>query len=378
MSAHGDLRLGFIALADSAPLLVAEAMGFFEAEGLGVTLSREASWATIRDKVALGALDGAHMLGPMPLASRLGAGMEPMALCAPMALNRHGAAITVSPAVAAELQALDPAGMAERPLSARAVAGLVAKRRGEGAPQLTFAVVFRYSMHNYLVRYWLAQAGIDPDRDVRLVVAPPARMVALLESGEVDGFCVGSPWGEVAEAQGAAKILIRASEIWPGGPDKVLGVSEAWAERNGEALQAMLRALIAAAAWADEPENRPALARLLARPEYVDAPEEQVARSLGDIVYHRNYAGFPWPSHAAWFLSQMLRWGQIERGVDVAAVAARVYRPDLFRDAAAVLRVPTPLSDGKVEDGFFDGRVFDPTDPDRYAGGFEVTRSPLR
>src|SRR5690606_21917915 len=177
------------------------------------------------------------------------------------------------------------------------------------------------------------------------------------------------------EAQGAARTLIRASEIWPGGPDKVLGVSESWAERNAGALQAMLRALIAAAAWADAPENRGQLAALLARPEYVGAPQELIARSLRDIVFFADFANFPWPSHAAWCLSQMLRWGQIERGVDVAAVAAQVYRPDLYRIAATALGVAVPAQDGRVEDAFFDGRVFDPADPARYAAAFEVTRS---
>jgi NitT/TauT family transport system ATP-binding protein/nitrate/nitrite transport system substrate-binding protein len=200
-------------------------------------------------------------------------------------------------------------------------------------------------------------------------------MVALLQSGEVDGFCVGAPWSEVAEAQGAARILIRASEIWPGGPDKVLGVSETWAERNADALHAMLRALIGACAWADAAENRPHLAAILARPDYVDAPQELIARSLDDIVFHADFANFPWPSHAAWFLSQMLRWGQIERGVDVQGVAARVYRPDLYRTAAKALGLEAPSLDDRVEDAFFDGRVFDPADPARYAAAFEVTRS---
>ena len=368
------LQLGFIPLNDCAALAVADAKGFFKAEGLSVALSREASWATIRDKVAVGALDGGHMLAPMVLAASLGLGGAGARLIAPLGLNLNGSAITVSKALAAEFRALDPEGLAAH--AARPLARLIAARREAGVQPLTFASVFPYSMHNYGLRYWLAEAGIDPDRDVHLVTAPPPRMAEQLRSGLIDGFCVGAPWNGQAEADGTGEIV-------------------AWAERDPATLQALLRALLTASQWADAPENRGELAALLARPEYVGAAPEVIARTLVDgpeaVIYHRYAANQPWRSHAAWFYSQMLRWGQMEASVERSVAARRVYRPDLYRVAAASLGLPAPAHDDKIEgehaepwsfdglampaDRFCDGRVFDPSEPELYAAGFAITRA---
>jgi ABC-type nitrate/sulfonate/bicarbonate transport system substrate-binding protein len=404
-----SLRLGFIALNDCAPLVVAAEHGLFAAEGLTVTLSREASWANIRDKLALGLLDGAHMLGPMAVAASLGVGSEPTAMIVPMALNLNGSAITVSRAVAEAMRGLDPEGMTERPRTARALKALIDERRARGEPALTFAVVFPYSIHNYELRYWMAAAGIDPDRDVRLVVLPPPRMAGSLKAGDIDGFCVTAPWNGLAVSEGTGEIMTFASEWWGMGPDKVFGVTKAWAERYPATLRGVLRALLRASAWADAAENRPELAALLARPDYVGAPEAVVAMSLvgpmpytaGEaatdsrdyLVFHRNCASFPWASHAVWFATQMVRWGQIGEDVDFAAAAA-VYRPDLFREAAASIGEPAPLDDVKTEGGhaapwslattagplqmapdqFLGGGTFDPAAPLDYALGFAIRR----
>jgi ABC-type nitrate/sulfonate/bicarbonate transport system substrate-binding protein len=368
------LTLGFIPLTDCAPLVVAKDQGFFADEGLDVTLSREASWATIRDKVAVGALDGAHMLAPMALAATLGAGGDPVAMVAPLALNRNGSAVTVSAALALALRELG--GAKETPVTARALARLIARRREAGAPPLTFAVVFPYSMHNYLLRYWMGAAGIDPDRDVRLVVTPPPRMVEQLKAGAIDGFCVGAPWNAVAVAERVGEVLLRASDFWRAGPDKVFGATQAWAEARPDDLQATLRALLRAGAWADDPANRQALAELLARPEHVGASPDAVAWALnGEIVFNRDDAAFPWRSHAAWFLSQMTRWGQIGARADTRA-ALQVYRPDLFRVAAAAVGQSAPAADSKIEGphAFFDGQVFDPDAAADYARHFAVGR----
>lgn len=398
-----ELRLGFIALNDCAPLVVAREKGFFEQQGLAVELSREASWANIRDKVAMGALDGAHMLAPMPLAVGLGVCGEPTRMIAPMSLNLNGSAITVSTALAEAMRAEDAAGMAARPRTARPLAKVIAERRAQDAPPLTFAVVFPFSVHNYELRYWMAEAGIDPDRDLKIVVTPPARMAARLASGDIDGFCVGAPWNALAVADGHGEIMVYAAELWRVGPDKVFGLTEAFAQRHPETLRATLRALMSAAAWADESGNRPELASILAHERYVDAPEAVVGRSLvgarapedeDDIIYHRYAASFPWRSHAVWFLTQMVRWGQIGPDVDFAAAAEAVYRPDLFRAAAADLGVAAPLVDEKVEglharpwtldeatapipmapDLFFNGGRFDAAQPAQYAAGFEIGR----
>lgn len=323
MSGLSDLRLGFIPLTDCAPLAAAQALGFFEEEGLAVELVREASWATIRDKVAVGALDGAHMLGPMALAAEGD-------VLAPLALNRNGSAVTVSTALAG---AVGPSG--------EGLAQIVAARRVSGQGPLTFAVVFPQSMHNYLLRDWLARAGVDPDRDVRLVVIPPPRMVERMRAGEIDGFCVGAPWNAVAEAQGVGRILMASSQFWPGGPDKVLGVTAALAAQRPDDLRACLRAVIRGAAWADAPQNRQDLVELLARPDFVGVAPAALIRALEyEIVFHRDDAGLPQREHALWFLSRMVRWGQLDADHDLEALADRVYRSDLYHDATLSLSEP--------------------------------------
>lgn len=318
MSQH--LKLGFVPLSDAAGLIVAHALGFFAAEGLEVELSREASWATIRDKVAFGALDGAHMLAPMVLAQTLGVGSEATAMVAPLALGSDASAVTVSSRL----------GLGADP-SAQGLAGLVAQRREMDASPLTFSVVYPFSTHNYLLRLWMAQAGIDPDRDVRLTIAPPPRMAELLAGGVIEGFCAGEPWNAVAVEAGVGVIAARAAEIRAGAPDKVFATTKAWADAHPETLQALIRALLQGLAWADAPENRRSLALLLARPEYLDVSPDAVAAGVRHVVFHRDGASRPDPAKAEWLLEQMRRWGQV--GTDVAAAQA-VYRADLY-DAAA-------------------------------------------
>ena len=381
---QADVRLGFIPLVDCAPIAVAVERGLFAAEGLQVSLSREPSWANIRDKLQAGLIDGAHMLGPMALASSAGAGGPAAPVVAPLALNSGGSAIAVSMALAAALGEADPRALSDPMAAARALGRVAALRRARRQPPLTFAAVFPFSMHAYELRWWMAEGGVDPDRDVRLVFTPPPRMAARLRSGEVDGFCVGAPWSEVSAAEGAGVILLRAGDLWPTGPDKVLGVLGPWAETRPATLQALLRALVAAQLWADAPENRAALAALLSRPEYVDAPAPVVRRALetSGVSFHRHAAGFPWISHAAWFLAQMRRWGQVPADVDAPAIARTVYRPDLYRTAAAALGVSAPATDLKPEgahaaawmaagtlgpipmpaDRLFDGAIFEARD----------------
>ena len=365
MSGAGEFKLGFVPLNDAAPLIVAKERGFFAAEGLDVQLSREVSWATVRDKVAAGALDGAHMLAPITLAATLGAGGEAQPMIAPMALNRSGAAFTLSRRLTA---AMEPGESRQAGL-----ARLIAARRAQGEPPLGFAVVFTYSMHNYLLRYWLAQAGIDPDRDVRITVVPPSRVAGKLAAGELDGFCAGEPWNAVAEDEGLGEVAFRAFDIWRDGPEKVFGVTAEWAQRHPQALQSLLRALLKAGAWADDAENRTQLAQLLARPEYVDASPASIARSLSTTTFHRGEANAPLPVQAGWLLSQMMRWGQAPREIDVAAVAAQVYRLDLYNQAAADLGWPS-ASAPDAADGFADGRAFRLDAAQAYAASFALGR----
>jgi nitrate/nitrite transport system substrate-binding protein len=404
-----NVKLGFIALTDCAPLVVAQELGYFSHEGLDVTLSREASWANVRDRLAAGLIDGAHMLGPMAVAQSLGLGGERTPIVAPMALNLNGSAITVSAAVAQSLRALDPTGMAMRPRTAKGLRRLIDQRRVQGLAPLTFAVVFPYSIHNYELRYWLAAGGVHPDRDIRLTVVPPSRLVDKLAAGEIDGFCVTAPWNGLAVSEGIGEIMLYASEWWGATPDKVFGLARGWAERRPKTVRALMRALLRAAAWADAPEHRAEVAALLSRPEFVGAPEAVLRLSLlgspplapgrpGDssadyIVFHRYAASFPWRSHALWFLTQMIRWGQAPRSADFAAAAA-VYDPDLLREVAAEVGQTAPTIDMKTEgghrrpwtleqataplsmaaDAFFDAAAFDPSQPLAYVDAFALAR----
>lgn len=368
------VRIGIIPLVDAAPIVAAQELGLFAHEDLEVTISLEPSWATVRDKLATGAIDAAHLLAPMALASGVGLGPFAERVVTALSLGLGGNAITLSSALAARI-AHEPGDAAG---AARRLAEHVAARREAGLAPPRFASVFPYSMHEYELRYWLASAGIAPHRDVRIGVVPPPRMVEALEAGEIDGFCVGEPWGSVAVQRGCGAIVATKHEIWSHAPEKVLGVRESWAERNADTHRALLRALLRAARWCDAAENRRELVRIAARA--IGAPEASIAPALVErpdfVCFARFAASFPWRSHAAWILVQMLRWGQVEKPFDVRGVASDVYRGDLHREAAADLDIPTPIGDEKVEgahaaawvdaaglelgsDLFLDGRRFD-------------------
>jgi ABC-type nitrate/sulfonate/bicarbonate transport system substrate-binding protein len=378
------IDLGFIALTDAAPLIVAKARGLFAEEGLDVSLHREVSWATIRDKVAAGLHQGAHMLAPLAIATNLGAGSEPAPLIVPMSLNAHGASLGVSSALAEEMGT---------DLSPEALARAVGARRARGLPAVSFAVVFPYSMHNYMLRFWAASAGVDPDADIRITVAPPTAIAARLKSGEIDGFCVGAPWSDLCQAESGARVVLEAASFWPGGPDKALGLSKPWADREPRQALDLVRALIRAALWCDAPENAVELAMLLSKREHLDAPASLIARSLGQIRFARHAALHPWRSHAAWIASQMLRWRQLDPATTPEAALA-CYRPDLFRAAASDAGFNAPLADSKLEgahgepwalagargpvpmaaDSILGGTPFDPESPAAYAASFDISR----
>ena len=401
MSAVEALTLGFMPLVDCAPLVVAKEQGFAEAEGLRLTLARETSWANVRDRVIVGHFDAAHMLAPMPIASTLGLGPLATPMIAPFSLGLGGNAITLSPPWV-EAMRRGGAGLNDGPAAlAQAFAAVVA---GRATP--TLAVVHPFSAHNYELRYWLAFAGLDPDRDVEIVVLPPPLMADALREGRIDGFCAGEPWNSLAVEAGLGAIVATKSALWRQGPDKVLGLRADFLERRPKALAPLIRALHAAARWAGAAQNHSALAELLARPEYLDAPADILARALsGRIVrtpgeaaaqipdfleFYAHAANYPWRSHALWFAAQMARWGQVAYSPERFAKAASVYRPDLFRAALAPVGVDVPRADAKVEgalirptpvasrlgtmvlgpDGFFDGRRFDPDEVEAYLSGF--------
>ncbi|WP_370184937.1 CmpA/NrtA family ABC transporter substrate-binding protein [Alloalcanivorax sp.] len=349
-----DLTLGYMPLTDSLPLLAAAQLGFFRDQGLDVTLQEEVSWANIRDKVIVGQFDGAHMLAPMVMASTLGLGGLNKPLIAPYSLNLGGNGMTLSASLYRDLESTTRG----RPGPA-SLKQLIEQRKLEKQPPLVLAVVFPYSSHNLLLRYWLASAGIDPDRDVTTVVLPPSQMVDHLRLGHIHGFFAGEPWNAVATADGIGCCVATGRDIWQNAPNKVLGVTEDWARTNPDTLDALLRALHQAGVWLDGnraqavsllaeylPVDRRALAPALLghtgyRPDSGDAPEPDL------LVFHRYLANFPWVSHGYWFLNQMARWGWLPGDQDLSAVAAACYRPDLYRRALA--DTPLPGQDWKGE-----------------------------
>ena len=400
-----SLELGFIPLTDCAPLVIAQEKGFFAAQGLDVNLSRESSWANIRDKVSSGILDGAQMLAAMPLASALESSRS-QAMVTALSLDLNGNAITVSKELYGRMLATGISDL-DTPLgSAQALRKVVEDDIARGRKKLAFAMVFPDSSHNYLLRYWMASAGIHPDRDVDLVVVPPPQMGNYLRAGLLSGYCVGEPWNTYAVSEGLGRTLVTSYDIWNNHPEKVFGVTRAWADANPNTHLAAVRALIQACQWLDDRNHRAEAAEILSQGRYVNAPVDVIEKSLAGRlqyssdqevrkvedfnVFHRYLANFPWRSHAVWFLTQMVRWGHAPESVGFENVTRAVYRPGVYREAARALGLPVSADDCKVEGGhstswelgavtenvsmgpdqFMDGRVFDPHRPHDYVASF--------
>lgn len=333
---------GFIPLVDCAVLAVAGEMDFAAEEGIDLRLSKEVSWANIRDKINLGHLDCAHMLAGMPIASGLGVGHVTVEMTAPWVLGANGNAITVSAPLFDTLTAVDPSlDFLDPAATGAALARDIARRRAQGAPPLTFGMVFPVSNHNYLLRYWMGSAGIDPDREVRLVVIPPPLMVESLEAGQIDGFCVGEPWNSLAVERGSGCLLNPTSAIWKRATEKVLGLRKDWAEHNRDLVDALLRGLQAAAVWAADPVHHRELASLLSQPAYLNVPAEIVLRSLeGNLVVapgtppcsvpdflmlRTECDNRPQRAHGRWLFGQMVRWGQVDDSTEGRTLAEATF-----------------------------------------------------
>jgi nitrate/nitrite transport system substrate-binding protein len=344
------LRVGFIPIIDCAPIILAEELGAYERWGLEVEIRREVSWANVRDKLSLGALDASHMLAPLPLALTLGIDSVRLPTINAMTLQLNGNALTLSQGLWREMEEAAPDLIASghAGLLAKALAAAVRKRAVAGNAPPVLASVFPYSAQNYMLRLWLSSAGLDPDRDVRLTVVPPPHTVAHLSGGVIDGYCVGEPWNQHSVVLGIGRVALTGPDIWKGMPEKVLGTTEAFAEDNPETLKALIKALLEACQWLDEADNRAEAARLLSSPRYLNTSAEILSRTLGlpDFhIFHRRHANFPWRSHADWFLGQMVRWKQLSPDFDIRASADRVYRTDIFRAAAQEMDVACPPVD---------------------------------
>jgi ABC-type nitrate/sulfonate/bicarbonate transport system substrate-binding protein len=403
-----ELKLGFIPLTDCAPLVVASTRGYFEKYGLNVTLQRESSWANIRDKVSLGMLDGGHMLAAMPIASTLGVGPTRTPMVTALSLDLNGNAVTISNALYERMMAVDSKAAENAGRAARALKQVIDEDKSHGAPPMTFATVFPFSSHNYLLRFWMAAGGIDPECDVNLIVVPPPQMPNHLAEGSIAGYCVGEPWNTYAVDEGVGHTLLTSYEIWNNHPEKVFGVTREWAERYPNSHKAVLMALLEAARWLDGAAHRSEAAEILAGDKYIAALPQIIKPSITGMVrysrtappvshpdfnvFERYAATFPWRSHAEWLITQMYRWGQVDNPVNIRQVAESVYRPELYREVADALCMPYPTVDYKSEgthpetwtlsqasaaismgaDRFMDGTSYDPSDLVGYLQSFAI------
>jgi nitrate/nitrite transport system substrate-binding protein len=373
------LKIGFIPLTDCASVVMAFELGLYKKYGLDVTVSKEASWAAVRDKLTIGDIQAAHILYGMPYASTLGivgAEGQQKAMVIPMALNQNGQAITLA-------NHLKKQGVK----TAQDVKKLVDADKGKKT--YTFAMTFPPGTHAMWMRYWLASGGVDPDNDIKLITIPPPQMVANMRIGNMDGFCVGEPWNARAIFDGIGFTAITTQQMWVNHPEKVLGMTQEFAEKSPKTVKAVLMAVIEASQYIDKIENRPKVAETIGKKEYVNAPFDVVlGRMQGKYVYgdgrteqDANYmkfyrdgeVTFPWKSHGLWFLTQHRRWGFLKEPIDYKKVVDSVNRTDLYREAAKALGVPVPAEEYKKET-LFDGIEFDPADPEGYVKKFAIKR----
>jgi len=340
------LRVGFVPLTDCAPLVMAHELGLFRKHGLNVTLSRELGWATIRDKIIYGELEAAHAVAGMPVAATLGLGSIPCDCLTALVLNLHGNAITLS-------NELWKRGVRD----GKTLRAEITRSRHEKI--FTFGVVHPYSSHNFLLRDWLTAAGIQPDRDVRIVVVPPPQMVANLKAGNLDGFCVGEPWNSVAVQSRVGWCVAASAELAPGHPEKIFMVRRDFAGQRDAEHVALIAALLDACEFCDAPDNREQIIATLAQPAYVNVPVAALRRGFstefdfghGEVrhimnfnVFHRHNANEPSSDKAAWVLQRLRASGLC---ADVSPLNAefgrRIFRTDIFNRAACLRNSTTNI-----------------------------------
>ncbi|MEM7811617.1 MAG: CmpA/NrtA family ABC transporter substrate-binding protein [Planctomycetota bacterium] len=414
-----DLVFGFIKLTDCAPIVIAKEKGFFDDEGLSVTVEAQANWKVLLDRVISGELDGAHMLSGQPIAATIGFGTEAH-IITPYSLDYNGNGITVDPEVWRKMQANDPkldTPTPPHPITADALKPVVEEYKQAEGKAFPMGMVFPVSTHNYEIRYWLAAAGINPgfytdtdkagftDADVQLSVTPPPQMPATLEQGTIKGYCVGEPWNQNAVVRDIGVSVCTNYEIWKNNPEKVFGITKKWADEHPQTLLAVVKALIKAGKWLDEKnpdgsfKNREEAVKYLAMPNYVGADEEVIANSMTGTflfqksdrqpmpdfnVFYAYNASYPFYSDCVWFLTQMRRWGQIGETKSAEwydEIAKKVYKPELYKEAANLLVAEGFISADEIPDtdgykppttDFIDGNKYDGRDPIGYINSFEI------
>jgi len=369
-----DLRFGIIALTDCAPIVMAHELGYFKKFGINSVVSKEASWAVIRDKLTIGENHATHMLIGMPFASTMGlAGSPVKPLVIPWLLNRNGQAITLN-------NKLKAAGIR----TPAQIKPLAQKAKAAGDP-LTFAMTFPPGTHAMWMRYWLASGGIHPDKDVNLITIPPPQMVANMKVDKMDGFCVGEPWNNRAIEDGIGFTAVTTQQLWRDHPEKVCAFTEEFATKNPKTVKAVLKALQLASVDLDKMENRPKFAEVIARPTYINCPPATILERLmgkyeygdGRVEQDPNYMTFsnrntnyPHQIYGKWWLTQFRRWGMVKEAPDYTGIPKRVLRSDIYLEAMKELGVAVKVAEEQtitLFDGTFDGK-----EPDKYARSFPI------
>jgi nitrate/nitrite transport system substrate-binding protein len=369
-----SIKFGIIALTDCSPIVIAHEKGMFKKYGIVSTVMKGANWAAIRDNLSSGDLQATHMLIGMPIASTMGlAGSPKKPMIIPWMLNRNGQAITLKNEwkghVAADPKALKP---------------FVEKAKKLGEP-LTFAMTFPPGTHAMWMRYYLGAGGINPDKDVSLIVVPPAQMVSNMKIGKMDGFCVGEPWNARSINDGIGFTALSTQDLWKDHPEKVCAFLAQFADKNPKTIKACLKALHEASVWLDSLEHRPEQCQIVSRATYINCDPKTILGRLqghydyGDgrkkeddhyMIFSGRNCNFPQPKYCKWFLSQYRRWGLVTGTPDYQGIAKQVMRPDIYADAMKELGYEHGGEDNEPET-LFDDVTFDPKgDLEAYARSF--------
>jgi nitrate/nitrite transport system substrate-binding protein len=383
-------KLGFIALTDAAPLLIAKEKGLFAKYGVGdVEVLKQASWPGTRDNLELGSanggIDGAHILTPMPYlmtVGRITKNNQPVPMVITARLNTNGQGITVENKYLAEKVNLNAATM--RPV--------IAKRRAEGK-ELKAAMTFPGGTHDLWLRYWLAAGGIDPNKDLDVIPIPPPQMVANMKADTMEAYCVGEPWNDAAVDQKVGYTAVSTGQLWMNHPEKVLSFRADFVAKHPNTVLAITAAIIEAQIWCDTPANQDELCRLIAVEKYLRVNPASIAdRIKGNFIFgdgrvqqgaafamkfFKDAASFPFKSHDLWFLTEDQRWGYLPTSLDPNPLIARINRDDIWRQAAMLAKVPAnliPKASSRGVERFFDGKTFDPKNPKAYLASLPIKK----
>jgi len=382
--------LGYIALTDASPLIIAKEKGFYAKHGVpDMNIAKQASWGATRDNIELGAeaggITGAHILTPMPYllsTGKITKGNKPLPMSILARLNTNGQAISVAK------KYLD----LKVTTDAKALAEAWRKQKSAGK-EVKVAMTFPGGTHDVWIRYWMAANGVDPDKDVSTITVPPPQMVANMKVDTMDAFCVGEPWNDQLVRQKIGFTALTTGELWKDHPEKSLGLRADWVEKNPKATAAILAAVLEAQQWCDKPENKTEMCNIVGGRDWFKVPVEDILpRSKGDIDYGdgrkvtgspllmkfwKDFASYPFHSHDLWFLTEDIRWGYLPADTDTKALIAKVNREDLWRAAAKTIgagEADIPKSTSRGKETFFDGKVFDPADPAGYLKSLAITR----